>query len=284
MRGGPTLVLVAAVVLFVGAGCKQRSSAQLDGVAALEFEETTTPVPEDADAFLRALLPQPHAQLHVTYAVEGAGGTTGALEVWIAEGGLRKEAWTVRFGQMAPSDAPMLRTVSGVMVQTPTTMYERVGDAPAMQVEVPLRELGEAWMALPVARRRAAFTELARWYADRDRAIAASQTPSRTVAGHTCAVRRVAGQSLCVWEAAGLLLAYQGEAFTIEATQVEIAEAVDPTIFTAPSLDGTGPVGVDPRFPSAGTMLAALEAGDMELLSPLLHPGLRVTGSLPAQD
>lgn len=298
-------VVAALVVLGAPAGCQREVPVKRTDLDALELETPKAALPGSAEAFLDALIPQPAPLIYVTYALEGAGGMTGNLEVWTAPGGYRKEAWTVTLRAAVEGEEATSRQASGVTIQTPREVLQRQGTQAPVRYSLPLEALARAWMDLEEPRRRAAYGHVVAWHADRARAASEAEDARQTVAGQVCTARRIAGQTLCISEQSGLLLSYESGAFRIVANRVELRTSGDPALFAArgevmnPGTGGGGTGGgagddaggdesgstrADsrspvPELPDAAALLEALERGDMESLAPLVHPGFRV--SLP---
>ena len=297
-------VVAALVVLGATAGCQRKVPTESTDLDALALEAPQAALPGSAEEFLDALIPQPAPLIYATYALEGAGGMTGSLEVWTAPGGYRKEAWTVTLRAVVEGDEATSRQASGVTIQTPREALQRQGAQAPARYALPLEALARAWLALEEPRRRAAYERVVTWHADRARVAREAEDTRRTIAGQTCTARRIAGQTLCISEDSGLLLSYESGAFRIVANRVELRTSVDAALFATGDAamdsgtgggqdgddtggDGAGSTSPDsrpplpplPGLPDAAALLEALEGGDMESLVPLVHPGFRV--SLP---
>ena len=101
-------------------------------------------------------------------------------------------------------------------------------------------------------------------------------TPNETIAGVECRVTRLASQDLCLWEATGLPLRYDGDAFELRAIRVELDPELGDRAFAIDDLPAP-----DGSF-DAEAALEALAHGSYGELGPWLHPGLRMPGSGPS--
>ena len=276
-----TLGLCAAMFGVV-AGCNDRKPARDVALSDLEVERAAAHVPREEAVFIEALFPQKHAQIMVAYGIEGAGGMTGSLEVWTAAGALRREVLTAN---IAGAGADATSKVEGLTIQRPGVLYRRAGaDGEESRSAVPFQRLATAWSKLPDERRARALEHVRRWHELRSEAFASKPGDRREVAGQSCTQTRLGGQSICLWEEEGVVLAYESEAFTVMALRVERSSAVDSERFTIPGAgDGAG---LEPPSEEAlaetSALLAAIEAGDMGTLAPLVHPGFRFAVGAPA--
>lgn len=270
---------VAGVVL--AGGCGDKKAAPEISLADLEPTPAAVHVSQDEEVFLAALFPQQHPQIKVSYGLEGAGGMTGSLEVWTAAGGRRREVLSATIGSPAAST---LSKVEGLTIQGPGKIFRGTGsDDQGTQSSAPFRGLAEAWSNLPDSRRAKALEHVREWHALRTEAVTSKPGEQREIAGHLCTQTRLAGQSICLWEQEGVVLAYESEAFTLMALRVEVANAVEPAHFSVPANEGVAADPVSDEVKAETTaLLAAIEAGDMDTLAPLLHPGFRFAAGAPA--
>jgi hypothetical protein len=218
----------------------------------------------DRDALLVAALPVESGGVTVAYDVRGPAGITGELEVHAKAGGWRSERWALRI----PGTAGEAAEITGRRVITPDLLYRDDGEAPAL-ARASLGALADAWAEAPTSTRAAVLAHLERWtdaVADARR-----EQPGRTreVAGTTCAVLEVGSAELCVWEAAGLPLAYRGEAFELGARRIDRAVAHPDELFAVPP---DLPIAPAAAAEAPAARLERLARGDVHALAALTTP------------
>lgn len=256
-------------------GCNKQNSARDIALSDLEVAEAVVDIPREKAVFLQALFPQKHAQIKVSYGIEGAGGMTGSLEVWTAAGALRRE---VLLANIAGGADGSLTKVEGLTIQNPEILYRGVGaSGKESRVAVPFERLALAWSQLPDERRARALEHVGSWHELRGKTLASSPGERREVAGQSCTQTRLGGQSICLWEEEGVVLAYESDAFTLTALRVELSSAVDVERFTIPAAsEKTSPEPAsEDSTAEVASLLSAIEEGDMGALAPLVHPGFR---------
>ena len=173
-------------------------------------------VPGSAEAFLEALLPVAGGGVRVVYDVTGPAEMAGILEIEVAPGALRRDAWTVR---MASAEGGV--QVEGLTIARPEQVWTGAKGSAGAVVDAPLRRLAERFAAQKLDRRSRIMRGVRAWRADL--AIARQENPGDTesVAGQDCVKLQIAAQEICLWEELGIPLRYRGERFTIEANKIE---------------------------------------------------------------
>lgn len=215
---------LALVLLALPVGCTKeadkdqgdaqaRSAPDGDGAAADQA------VPSTRDEFLRLFARLPDAPIHVRYVVSGPR-MTGTLELWVDEGGYRREAWSLEMPSSLEEGAELV-AVAGLAIQTPQTLWSAVEGEPGTKTESPLGAIAGHYLSLSEEDRVAVVETLRTWSDAVDGARADSPGTTDTIAGVQCLEMHVGSQDLCLWEQAGLPLQYRGDAFVLEAQVVE---------------------------------------------------------------
>ncbi len=197
-----------------------------------EAQAWSTPalsVPTTAQEFLETLLPAPNTAIFVSYDLEGPAGLTGELDIRLAPGGYAREDWSMH----VPVSERDSETVGFVHIRTPEHELWQ-GDTVGGQHASMLRALAERYLALAPEHRRDVIATIERWHASLREARQLHPGDQRTILGTSCLWTRIAAQSSCTWEEAGILLHYEGNAFTIRATRIELDSTFDADPFALP--------------------------------------------------
>jgi hypothetical protein len=261
-------LLAFTLVLGIG-GCDQALSpnlpAHLDGWAAGPADTT----PETAQAFVAELSPLPTDALLVVYDINGPGGMTGTLEVMLAAGARRRENWSL---SVWVDGSPV--ELTGSTVQTADAIAVE-GPAGRSVDRVPLGDLARAYLAADAQTQQRAVASLRALHA---RLGAPDEGTREEILGVACRPMRVASQDLCMWDATGLPLRYQGDAFELRAVRIDLDPQLGEHAFSIEEALPPATEGWD-----AAAALRALAAGSYGELGPWLHPGLRLpTGDVSA--
>ncbi len=226
-------------------------------------------VPGNAPEFLRALQPFPAPNLRLHYTMAGPGGLRGELTIDTAEGGFRRQEWSMTAKGM-DGDTAMTR---GLTIETPRWKWTRgEGDAPARFVVRPLDLIARGYVAKSPAVRRAIFATIRQWHEDLRRSRLEHPGDTELVAGETCLRTRVAAQTLCLWEASALPLRYESAEFTLQVTEIQRPASVPADLYHVDGAPADFPGG---GLENAEILLRDLEAGNYAglataLASPLL--------------
>lgn len=217
------------------------------------------PLPDDAAGILRELAPIPGGATVVVYDVVGPAGLSGTLEVLAAEGGMRRDNWTISLP--LPTGA---REIRGSSITTPDAIWRAEGDDAGVVEPGRLRGVADAIAALDPTTRTSVLTQIRSWRDDLDRARAEDPGEQDTIAGVPCVRVRAGGGEVCTWEEAGLPLRYDGSAFSIVATHVEHDAQLGPHAFDIPAMAARAPSMTSSKDPHA--QLVAIAAGDRAAL------------------
>lgn len=217
------LRLGCATALLVG-GCTKREETATDAAPAVDEalpkdDAESIAVPTDREGFLRLFARLPDAPLHVHYTVSGPR-MNGNLDLWLDEGGYRREAWDLEMPSSLEEGADLV-AVSGLAIQTPETLWSATAGEPGVKTDSPLSAIAEHYVSLSAEDRQAVAQTLRTWAEAVDEARSESPGTTETIAGIECLEMHVASQDLCLWERAGLPLRYRGDVFVLEAETVE---------------------------------------------------------------
>lgn len=221
--------LLVALGLCLVTGCnKQAADASGDGSEVAKGEadqssdgadEADAEAPSTRDDFLRLFARLPDAPIHVHYAVSGPR-MSGTLDLWVDEGGYRREAWSLEMPSSLDEGADLV-AVAGLAIQTPEVLWSAVEGESGVKRESPLGAIADRYLALSAEDKDAVATTLRAWSKSVEKARSESPGETDTIAGIECLEMHVGSQDLCLWEQAGLPLQYRGEAFVLEAQTVE---------------------------------------------------------------
>lgn len=217
------------------------------------------PIPEDTAGVLRELASVPTGAVVVVYDVVGPAGLSGTLEVLAADGGLRRDNWTL----LLPLPDGV-REIRGSAVVTPDTIWRAEGEDAGVVEPGRLRPLADAIVGLDPVTRTAVLTQIRSWRDELDRARAEDPGELETIAGVPCVRVRAGGGEVCTWEQAGLPLRYDGSAFSIVATHIEHDAELGPHAFDIPAMAARAPSMTTAKDPTP--QLAAIAAGDRAAL------------------
>lgn len=213
------------------------------------------PLPEDAAGILRELAPIPGGATVIVYDVVGPAGLSGTLEVLAAEGGLRRDNWTISLP--LPTGA---REIRGSSITTPDAIWRAEGEDAGVIEPGRLRAVADAIAALDPPMRASVLTQVRSWRDELERARAEDPGERDTIAGVSCVRVRAGGGEVCTWEEAGLPLRYDGSAFSIVATHVEHDARLGPHAFDIPAMAARAPSMTSSKDPTG--QLVAIAAGD----------------------
>lgn len=225
-------------------------------------------VPGSREGFLHVLAPMPSEGLAVSYVVSGPAGLSGSLEILVAPGGRRREAWSLEL----PMPDGESYWIEESAVQTEDYVWTGSGDGLEVQ-RAPLGAIADAYLRLPHAERKRVVESLDAFRRRIVDARVEHPGPQREVLGVPCLATRLAAQELCVWEETGLPLEYRGNAFSLELQSIDEQADVPEEAFAVPkAVERAAPsVDLDPE-----QSLRRLARRDYAELGPLLHAGLRL--------
>lgn len=237
-RAGILLALVLA------SGCKGNDAPQSDGTT--EQQPQPLAMPTTDAAFLAELAPLPDGAeaIEVRYRISGSG-LGGEMVVIVGAGGKRHEHWQLHAGVGETE----LRTAGSRIVDA-DHMWTAIDGKPGQLRVNHLGALARAWLALDEAARAKVVESIRTWHRMLAEQRAADPGTRGEVLGVPCLQTRIAAQNVCMWEEAGLLLRYEGSAFTIEATQIDRAPKLDAQTFALPAeaKTATADAGTPPNF------------------------------------
>lgn len=260
--------LIIAFGLLSG-GCAEAISepdaAALDVPDAVEIVDT----PTTREEFLAELLPLPKGPISIDYAVQGPGGIDGTMRVVMAEGGRRRETWSLQM----PMPAGDTVAIKGSTIVTPDHTWTDAAEGSATIRARSLGKLADAYLQADDDTQRAITKNVRTWHHEIEQGRRAHPGAQDTMLGQSCLRSRVAGQSLCVWEAAGLPLEYRSETFSLQATQIHTAFALPSDAFDVP--EGAQVTASARDFDPTGA-LARVADGDLAQIIAVLQPSLRL--------
>lgn len=267
MKARQALVLVATM-----AACAQAPTESSEPDLEVPDAVVIDDYPVDAEALYAEFAPLPSGPVAVDYDVKGPGGMKGTMNVVVAEGSRRAEAWTL---QMPMPDGETM-TIDGRAVQSPSVSWTDAAEGSAQAVPLPLGRIGAGFFELDVDTQHAVVDHVRTWHREVARGRDAHPGAVDTVAGQSCLRTQTAGQVLCVWEATGLPLEYRSEAFVVVATSVRVGVNVEDGTFAVPP---GAPLRADAlqTFDEAAS-LSKLASGNLAELPSLLQPRLRLPG------
>lgn len=226
------------------------------------------PIPADPRGILLELAPLPDPAIVIVYDVIGPAGMSGTLEVLAAEGGMRRDNWTIT---LPLPDGP--REIRGSAVRTPTTFWRAEGETAGTVETARLHDVADAIAKLDPDARTKVITEIREWQSELADARAKDPGERDTVLGISCVRVRAGGGEVCTWEEAGLPLRYDGATFSIVAAHVERGASLGVHAFDIPgdaaTTHGGSPLAPAPTRP-IGPALTAIAAGDRAALLRLL--------------
>lgn len=222
------------------------------------------PIPADPRGILLELAPLPDPAIVIVYDVVGPAGMSGTLEVLAAEGGMRRDNWTIT---LPLPDGP--REIRGSAVRTPTTFWRAEGETAGTIEPARLQDVADAIAKLDPDTRAKVIGEIREWQAELATARADDPGERDTVADISCVRVRAGGGEVCTWEEAGLPLRYDGATFSIVASHVERGASLGVHAFDIPADAAKSPLAPAPA-PPVGPALTAIAAGDRAALLRLL--------------
>jgi hypothetical protein len=206
----------------------------------------------------------PEHAVVIVYDVTGPAGMSGSLELLAAEGGLRRENWTIT---LPLADGP--REIRGSAVHAPDAVWRAEGEDVGVVTPARLGSIADAIVALPAGERERVIAAVRTWRAELAAASAQDPGARETIAGIDCVRVRAGGGEVCTWEVAGLPLRYDGPAFSVVATHVELGASLGEHAFDIPPTAAHVPMAAARR--EWGTALAAIASGDRAEIMRLLY-------------
>ncbi|PRP90502.1 hypothetical protein ENSA5_64170 [Enhygromyxa salina] len=226
--GGRAAVCACAVALVLG--CKLGREADDKSSEGGPKVEAAAAMPTSEAEFLAELVPLPgdSEAIEVRYAITGPA-LSGEMTTSITAGGKRRDAWVLR----STAGDTELRAAGTTIVNAEQIWTANEGEAGEIR-DNHLAELARAFMRLEPEARAPVVESIRAWH----RLLAEQREESRgdraEVLGVSCLQTRVAAQNVCMWEETGLLLRYEGSAFTIEATEIDLAAKLEADAFLLP--------------------------------------------------
>lgn len=280
-RGGIALGLIA--LLLSAPGCKlfereQAESRARDQPEPAEVEaEPEAPLPADKDEFLALLAPLPDDMeaVEIHYEVRGPAAS-GELVVRAKAGGYQRLDWTLDFAGEGEDGAAS--TSAGSIIRAPAwTWTAGAGEAGTLRVnDLDLEALAAAWLELDEADKRAAAETVHEWHRALAEQREAEPGERDTVLGVSCLITRVAAQSVCMWEEAFLILRYEGEAFSFEATRIDRDPKLAADAFALPPRAEQAERSEPERSVDVAAILEGLRSGDEAVMAATVSPSLRL--------
>lgn len=255
------------------------SGASAEAASGSVAEAAPRGLPESGEAFLARIAPLPAPAIRIEYALRGAAGSTGDLELLMAPGGWRRETWTLAVPGGAGGSAIEMR---GELIQTPDWVWRRVG-SPGEEKDGSLEaslmaSLRDAYLEAPVARREAIIAAIDEWQVALRRARSEHPGDRGELLGVDCLEMQLAGQRLCIWEEVGVPLRHDGAAFHLEAKTIERLDALPEAAFERPPGPESREIDTTALSdqPTPKEIFDQLVGGDPSGLAGILTPGLRI--------
>lgn len=254
---------------LLGGGCAE--TVVEPDASALEVPDAVEiiDVPSTRDEFLAELIPLPEGPITIDYDVHGPGGIAGTMHVVLAEGGRRRENWSLKM----PLPTGEVVAIEGAAIVTPDHEWNDAAEGAATMHALGLGGLADAYLAADEATRGSAIEHVRAWHQEIASGRQEHPGTRETVLGRPCLRSRVAGQSLCVWEDAGLPLAYRSDAFSLEATRIETRATLADDEFEIPA--GAQSIASSEVFDPAAA-LEKVASGDLAQIIAVLQPSLRL--------
>lgn len=219
---------LALVVALGGCNWMRDQGANAEAQDAPE----PAPVPDDVEGFLAELAPLPNGAkaIQIDYEVSGPA-LSGELHTTLGPGGQRRDRW-----QLRSTAGDEFLTIAGTSVVNTTQLWIGSDGEPGELRPNVLVELGKAYLARSAEQRAKIIASIRSWHetlaAQRER----NSGELDTVAGVACLRTRIAAQNVCMWEQANAMLAYEGAAFSIEATKIDDQVEPEANSFELPPL------------------------------------------------
>jgi hypothetical protein len=224
------LVAAAGLALL---GCKSSEQGGSEaGAAKAEAGEVeaAAPIPTTEAGFLAELVPLPEGAeaIAVEYEITGPA-LVGEMTTTITAGGKRRDDWELR---STTSDTTL--RAAGSTIVNPSRIWTASEGSGGELRQNPLAELAAAYMRLEPEARAGVVESIRAWH----RLLAEQRERERgrraEVLGVSCLQTRIAAQNVCMWEETGLLLRYEGSAFTIEAKKIDRDPKLEAGVFELP--------------------------------------------------
>lgn len=230
-----------------------------------------------AQQLLSELFPLPSPQMVVVYQLEGKVGLGGTLELLLAEGGYRRENWTLT--SELEGHASQLRMT---VIRRPDLLWTALDDEPGVIVTLPFAQLAQDYLARPEHDKIKILAAVQQHTTTLQDARLKSPGERREVAGVSCLSIRAAAQNLCLWEEAGIALDYQGASFRLTAIKIDRTATLAADAFELPTQAGeairdkldAGVAELD-----VGAWLDRMAQGHHEAMLELGQPGFEIPGA-----
>jgi hypothetical protein len=273
------LAWILCVVPLGLVGCPS-SERKPDDVSEAGKLEAVASIPATEAEFLAELVPLPDgaAAIQIDYAIEGPA-LTGTMTTTITAGGQRRDQWEL----LSTLGDTQLRA-AGVTIVNPSQIWTANEGHPGELSDNHLSELARAYLRLDPAARAPVVASVRAWHQLLAEQRKTSGGADRAeLLGVACLQTRIAAQNVCMWEETGLLLRYEGSAFTIEATKLDRAPKLAADAFTLPP-EAAGAARAEPaREYDYDQILAEIAAGSYGKVS-LLVVGSKSIPSLRLPD
>ncbi|PRQ01334.1 hypothetical protein [Enhygromyxa salina] len=255
------LVPLAALLL----GCPG-SERKTEAGSAAEHAKVLAPIPATEAEFLAELVPLPEGAeaIEVEYTITGPA-LTGTMTTQITAGGQRRDQWEL----VSTLGDTQLRA-AGVTIVNARQIWTANEGHPGELSDNHLAELARAYLRLDPPARAPVMESIRAWHQLLAEQRKAAGGGDRTeLLGVSCLETRIAAQNVCMWEETGLLLRYEGSAFTIEATKIDRQPKLAPDAFTLPP-EAAGATRAEPQrdydYDEILTEIAAGSYGNVSLL------------------
>jgi hypothetical protein len=207
------------VSLLLLLGCPSTERKASDTSASAGKPEAAAPIPTTEAAFLTELVPLPDGAtaIQVRYEITGPA-LTGTMTTSIAAGGQRRDQWEL----LSTLGDTELRA-AGITIVNAQKIWTANDGHPGEVSDNHLAELARAYMRLEPHARAPVVESIRAWHqllAEQRQTASAELADHAELLGVSCLQTRVAAQNVCMWEQTGLLLRYEGSAFTIEAVEI----------------------------------------------------------------
>lgn len=260
------LGLGLALTLALGACSTKQRDGDAGAAQTSEAETSARPIPDSAEAFLAELLPLPDGAgeaIELRYTITGPA-LSGELVTVIAAGGRRRDRWELR---SSAGDAGL--RADGITIINAQDIWTGHDGGAGERRANHLGELARAYLALEPDARAAVVDSIRAWHQTLAEQRERHAGERAQILGVSCLLTRVAAQNVCMWEEAGLLLHYEGAAFTVDATKIDRSIELGPDSFDLPAPAASlEPVASQPHDYSA--VLAELAAGSYATVSLLV--------------
>jgi hypothetical protein len=234
------------------------SDRKADGASDADVSSAAAPIPTSEAEFLAELVPLPDGAdaIQVKYAITGPA-LTGTMTTLITAGGQRRDRWEL----LSTLGDTQLRA-AGITIVNAQKIWTANEGQPGEVSDNHLAELARAYMRLEPAARAPVVASIRAWHQLLAEQRQAASGDRAQLLGVSCLETRVAAQNVCMWEETGLLLRYEGSAFTIEAVEIDRDPKLAADTFALPpeAAQAERP----PRSPSQhdyGQILAEIAAG-----------------------